>query len=272
MLDVFPFLSSISMLINSTQTELVDLFLFAHQDDEFGVFHMIDESRRQGRRVVCAYLTRGVNGIASQRNRESLHVLGKQGVDTQDVAFAGDLLGIDDAKLHLSLDAAGAWIHEWISSYTTINRIYVTAWEGGHHDHDMLHGLTACITHRLGLMEKVRQFALYNHERCPGPLFKVLSPLKDNGPVDFYRIKFRKRLAYLGLCLEYPSQRKTWIGLFPFVLLHYLLDGRQALQHISMERLGQRPHSGTLYYEQRGFFDWNRMNDTLLQWRGSLKN
>ena len=256
------------MPIDPNRTELVDLFLFAHQDDEFGVFHMIDESRRQGRRVVCAYLTRGVNGLALQRNRESLRVLAKQGVSMQDVMFAGDHLRIDDAKLHLSLDAAATWISEWITSYPEINRIYVTAWEGGHHDHDILHALTACITHRLGLLGKVRQFALYNHDRCPGPLFRVLSPLKSNGPVDFYRVKLSKRLTYLGLCLQYPSQRKTWIGLFPFVLLHYLLDGRQALQRISMERLDQRPHSGTLYYEQRGFFDWERMTSALQQWRG----
>ncbi|MGX4643830.1 PIG-L deacetylase family protein [Massilia sp. SYSU DXS3249] len=245
----------------------VDLFLFAHQDDEFGVFHAIDECRRQGRRAACAYLTRGVNGLAARRNAESLQVLGKLGVDPRDVVFAGDLLAIDDAQLHLSLDAAGEWIDEWIGSFGAIGRIYVTAWEGGHHDHDALHALTVRAAHRRALLPKVRQFALYNHKGCPGPLFRVLSPLAANGPVELKAIEWGRRLTYLRLCLEYPSQRTTWIGLFPFVLLHYLLDGRQALQAVSTERLEHRPHPGKLYYEQRRFFDWERMRDALLRWQ-----
>ncbi|HAK90971.1 MAG TPA: PIG-L family deacetylase, partial [Massilia timonae] len=39
--------------------EPVALFLFAHQDDEFGVFERIATLRRQGVRVACAYLTDG---------------------------------------------------------------------------------------------------------------------------------------------------------------------------------------------------------------------
>ncbi|MFC5461348.1 PIG-L deacetylase family protein [Massilia niabensis] len=256
------------MPIEPQRGEPVDLFLFAHQDDEFGVFHLIDECRRQGRRAACAYLTRGVNGLAGTRNAESLRVLGKLGVDASDVVFAGDLLAIDDAHLPLSLDAAGAWIGEWIGSFDTVGRIHVTAWEGGHHDHDALHALTLHAARRLALLPKVRQFALYNHKGCPGPLFRVLSPLAANGPVELQPVRWAKRLHYLRLCLAYPSQRTTWIGLFPFVLLHYLLDGRQALQAVSMERLDQRPHPGTLYYEQRGFFEWERMRDTLLRWQG----
>jgi LmbE family N-acetylglucosaminyl deacetylase len=41
------------------------LFLFAHQDDEFGVYQRILECRRRGLRVVCAYLTDGQTAGAS---------------------------------------------------------------------------------------------------------------------------------------------------------------------------------------------------------------
>jgi len=255
------------MPIESQRREPVELFLFAHQDDEFGIFHVIDACRRQGRKVACAYLTRGVNGLAAQRNQESQRVLGKLGVNAQDVVFAGDLLAIDDGHLHLSLDSAEAWIREWIGSFDMVERIHIAAWEGGHHDHDSLHALTLHVARLLGLLPRVRQFALYNHNGCPGPLFRVLSPLPANGPVEFHRIKWAKRFSYLRLCLQYPSQLKTWIGLFPFVLLHYLLDGRQALQAVSMERLEQRPHPGVLYYEQRRFFEWERMKKTLTRWQ-----
>lgn len=255
------------MPIESQPCSPVELFLFAHQDDEFGVFHAMDECRRQGRKVACAYLTRGVGGVGERRNEESLRVLGKLGVSVQDVVFAGDLLAIDDGCLHLSLDSAEAWIREWMGSFNMVERIHVVAWEGGHHDHDSLHALTVHVARFLGLLPKMRQFALYNHKGCPGPLFRVLSPLQANGPVEYRRIKWTRRLRHLHLCLQYPSQFKTWIGLFPFVLLHYLLDGRQALQPVSMERLEQRPHPGELYYEQRGFFEWERMKKTLTSWQ-----
>jgi LmbE family N-acetylglucosaminyl deacetylase len=245
----------------------VVLFLFAHQDDEFGVFHLIDECRRRGQRPVCAYLTRGVNGLAARRNEESRLVLARLGVAAGDIRFAGDELGIDDAMLPESLAAAGDWIGRWLASFAQVERIFVTAWEGGHHDHDALHALTVEVSRRLGLLPAVRQFALYNRYRCPGPLFKVLSPLATNGPVESERIPLRRRLAHLRLCLQYPSQAMTWIGLFPFVLLHYVLSGRQAVQAPSLERLDERPHDGTLYYEHRRFYRWEQMRDNLHAWR-----
>ena len=243
------------------------LFLFAHQDDEFGVFHLIEECRRRGQRVACAYLTRGANGVGPRRNEESRRVLASLGVAADDIRFAGDELGIDDAALPESLEAAGAWIGRWFASFGSVGNIFVTAWEGGHHDHDALHALTVECARRLGLLPVVRQFALYNRYRCPGPLFRVLSPLAANGPVESFRIPLARRLAHLRLCLQYPSQARTWIGLFPFVLLHYLLSGRQAVQAVDPARLAQRPHAGTLYYEHRRFYRWERMCERLRAWQ-----
>jgi LmbE family N-acetylglucosaminyl deacetylase len=249
----------------------VALFLFAHQDDEFGVFHVIDECRRRGQRVVCAYLTRGGGGMASRRNAESMRVLARLGVGPGDIVFAGDELGIDDAALYFALERADAWIEQWFSSFGAIDAIHVLAWEGGHHDHDALHALTAQVADRMGLLARVRQFALYNRYRCAGPLFRVLAPLPGNGPVESFSIPPSRRLAYLRLCLQYPSQWKTWIGLFPFVLLHYIVHGRQTLQAVRIERLDERPHAGTLYYEQRNFCRWERMQDRLNAWRGKAR-
>jgi LmbE family N-acetylglucosaminyl deacetylase len=245
----------------------VALFLFAHQDDEFGVFHLIDECGRRGQRPVCAYLTRGVNGLGARRNEESRRVLARLGVAAGDIRFAGDELGIDDATLPESLAAAGDWIAGWVASFARVDRIFVTAWEGGHHDHDALHALTVEISRRLGLLPAVRQFALYNRFRCPGPLFRVLAPLASNGPVESAQIPLGRRLAHLRLCLQYPSQATTWIGLFPFVLLHYVLSGRQSVQGASPARLDERPHGGTLYYEHRRFYRWEQMRDNLRAWR-----
>ncbi|ELX10629.1 N-acetylglucossaminyl phosphatidylinositol deacetylase [Janthinobacterium sp. HH01] len=243
-----------------TDQQAVALFLFAHQDDEFGVFQTIEDCRRQGWRVVCAYLTHGAHGSAERRNQESRRVLATLGVADADIVFAGDALGIVDASLPRHLAAAGAWLTPWLASHAGgLRLLCAPAWEGGHHDHDALHFLAVQTAAGLGLGALLRQYALYNAHRCPGPLFRVLSPLAANGPVQSTPVPWRARLRHLRLCLSYPSQRITWIGLFPFVLAHAVLRGRQALQPAAPARLAQRPHPGPLYYENRRFYTWEQL-------------
>lgn len=251
--------------------EPVALFLFAHQDDEFGVYERIASLRRQGRRVACAYLTDGQTASASAatRNAESLAVLARLGVDAHEVRFAGAELGIGDARLPLHLEAAADWIGAWLDGFFPIESIHVTAWEGGHHDHDALHALTVQLAAQRGLLQRTWQFTLYQANGLPGPLFRVFAPLPENGPVSTLPIAWRARLRHLRHCLSYPSQRNTWIGLFPFVALHYLVHGAERLQPVSLARLEQRPHPGPLYYEKRKFFTWQRMEAALAAWRSA---
>jgi LmbE family N-acetylglucosaminyl deacetylase len=246
----------------------VALFLFAHQDDEFGVFQALLACREAGLAIACAYLTRSPDpALAQRRNAESLRVLATFGIEAENVAFAGDTLAIDDATLPEHIHAAAAWIEGWFAAFDNVASIYVTAWEGGHHDHDCLHAISADLAGRMGLLGRLRQYALYNRLGCPGPLFKVLSPLAANGAIESTRIPFLQRLRYLRLCLSYPSQRVTWIGLFPFVLLHYLLRQVQTLQSVVVERTLERPHAGLLYYEYRQFYRWEKLQERLAAWR-----
>ncbi|MYN43989.1 PIG-L family deacetylase [Pseudoduganella sp. FT93W] len=254
------------------------LFLFAHQDDEYGVYAAIADCVQRGLAVQCAYFTRGEGALAQQRNQESLAVLARLGVAASAVSFAGDQLAIADASLPQRLHDAGQWLEQWLlqapdqlqhGGADSIDSIYVTAWEGGHHDHDALHALACEIAARHGLLERVRQYSLYNALGCPAPLFRVLSPLAQNGAVARQRLPWRQRWQHLRLCLMYPSQRNTWIGLFPFVLLHYLLRGEQQLQGVALARLQQRPHQGALYYENRRFYRWEQLQQDLAQWRAS---
>lgn len=245
------------------------LFLFAHQDDEFGVFQRIADCRREGMHVACAYFTDGVtaSATAAQRNAESRAVLARLGVADADIVFAGEQLGIGDATLPLHLDAAAAWLDTWLDGFPAIEALHVTAWEGGHHDHDALHALAVTLAARRGLLARTWQYALYQAKSLPGPLFRVLAPLPENGPARTWPISWPARRAYLGYCLSYPSQRGTWIGLLPFVLLHYVLRGTQALQAVDPGRLDARPHAGPLYYEKRAFFTWERMAQLVGAWR-----
>lgn len=249
----------------------VALFLFAHQDDEFGVLQRILDCRARGLRVACAYLTDGRTASASagQRNRESLAVLSSLGVAPDDVFFAGLELGIGDAQLPRHLERAAAWIARWLDRYPQVEALHVTAWEGGHHDHDALHALAVTLAFERGLLARTWQFSLYQASGLPGPLFRVLAPLPRNGPVQALPIPWRMRLRHLKACLSYPSQRTTWIGLFPFVALHYLLRGVEQLQPVAPERLGERPHAGALYYEKRKFFTWPQMAQAIAAWRGA---
>jgi LmbE family N-acetylglucosaminyl deacetylase len=242
----------------------VALFLFAHQDDEFGVFQQILNEQQRGRAVLCAYLTDGASATVSPavRNAESLRVLSGLDVPERNVIFAGEELGIRDAALPLHMPAVEKWLRAMIAAHT-VERIYVTAWEGGHHDHDALHAVAVRLCYALGRESQVLQYSLYNGKDCPGPFFSVLKPLAENGTVEQHRISLRNRYRFLRYCLSYPSQRKTWIGLFPFVALRYLLSPYQQLQGVSLERLKCRPHEGNLYYEKRNFFTWNQMSQLL---------
>jgi hypothetical protein len=85
-------------------------------------------------------------------------------------------------------------------------------------------------------------------------------------------VPWRARWRHLRHCLSYPSQRTTWLGLFPFVLLHYAIRGEQQLQPVTLARIGQRPHAGRLYYEKRKFFSWDQMERAISAWQATLSN
>lgn len=237
------------------------LFIFAHQDDEYGAFQVLVDEVRNGSAVHCVYLTDGSYGGCSpvRRNLESFNVLRNIGVPAANIVFAGYEHTIPDGALPEHLDFCVNWLHAWLGSFTTITSIYVPAWEGGHQDHDALHATVVRVAERLGLLERVWQFSLYNSQACRGPLFRVFNPLPGNGPVTVRKITLRNRLRFLRYCLSYSSQRRTWLGLFPFVLFHYLGSGTQQLQKVAVAALTTRPHADALYYEKRGYFSWNRM-------------
>jgi LmbE family N-acetylglucosaminyl deacetylase len=249
------------------------VFLFAHQDDEYGVFRQIVDERARGRRVICAYLTSGVRagGDPAARNQESLDVLGRLGVAAQDVVFAGAALQIADGALSEALPLAADWLKPWLTEFQHLETVYIPAWEGGHPDHDALHAVAARICLELERQARIWQFSLYNAYRRPWLLFRVLSPLPANGDVIRLPIAWRERVSYLRHMLRYPTQRKTWIGLFPFVLAHYFINGRQDLQPIDLSRLHERPHQGRLYYEKRGFSTWPIMRERVANWLASRR-
>ncbi len=231
------------------------IFLFAHQDDEYGVFHAISEAIKLGNDVWCVFVTDGGPAF-ERRNLESIKVLSHFGVDKNKILFIGKQLGIEDGKLLRDLKILADWLGSFLASHKSIRKIFVPAWEGGHPDHDILHAVSATIANRYELADKVWQFSLYNGYQCPAPFFRVMHPISSNGEIVIETIPFSQRFGYIRKCFHYRSQMQTWMGLFPFVFYAYIFIGQQRLQKISLERLDRKPHSGCLYYEYRGFSTW----------------
>jgi len=244
----------------------IALFLFAHQDDEFGVFFQIERELRAGRQVRCVFITDGgQTADPKRRNSESQRALSKLGVPQENIMFIGRCLALLDGALHENVESLANWLVSFFDMHSNIQSCFIPAWEGGHPDHDVLHAATTYFLAYHDRLEILRQYSLYNNYNCPKPFFRILSPLMENGPIEYQAVSIKDRLRYIRLCLGYPSQFKTWIGLFPFALAHFIFDGAQALQQVDIKRLSSRPHSGPLYYEYRNFLDWATMQRTVNQ-------
>ena len=247
------------------------LLFLAHQDDEFGAQKLIDDAVALGIQVHCVFLTQAPDpDLNARRNQESLSVLLRLGVCEEAVSFAGEDLNILDGQLQWHLAEVADWVNKAMVNHDPLH-IWIPAWEGGHPDHDALHAVVVELAAAHGLLGRVLQFPLYNGWHCKGPMFRVMHALPDNGLVFKIPLPWSARWRYLRNCLAYPSQLKTWLGLFPFVLALMLFKGVQQVQGVSRERLIQRPHKGCLYYESRGFSTWATLQMNVSRWINSLR-
>ncbi len=161
------------------------IFLFAHQDDEVGIIALIKRKIDQGANVICVFATNGGKKFIS-RNKESLSVLNNVGVKSKNILFVGESENFMDGYLSKKAISLKKWLTEFFLSIKDIDSVYVTAYEGGHQDHDALHYISVTALSELNLLEKLYQFPLYNKYNCLGPFFRVLKPLSENGvTIDF---------------------------------------------------------------------------------------
>jgi LmbE family N-acetylglucosaminyl deacetylase len=232
-----------------------NLFLFAHQDDEYGVYPVLEQLVARGEAIEVIYLTSGtLDGRRSERrNRESSGVLARIGIGERNIHFLGSELGLPDGKLHRHVERAAMAVLEYFANRGWPARIFTPAWEGGHQDHDATYIIACYLARAFSCLETSRQFPLYHGHGLAGSLWRTFSPLPENGPVESTRISWRQRLRYLHFCLLYHSQWRTWLGLYPMYALKLLTSGRQYLQPLQLDRLDSAPHRGPGLYERRGF-------------------
>jgi len=243
--------------------ESTSLFIFAHQDDESGVFCELHRLVSRGDNVIIVYLTSGNSsgGPSSIRDCESILVLTKLGIQKKNIYFLGAELGIPDGSLSKHMTSAFQAMMVLLNKTTLPESVYFLAWEGGHQDHDAVHIIGLAIGRQLDILEQCFQFPLYTGFRLTSILFSVFSPIPENGKAQLSYIPWKLRFKFIGYCLSYPSQKKTWLGLFLFFLFHYIFKGTQILQPVSHTRITQKPHSGSLLYERRGVYTYREFAD-----------
>lgn len=244
-------------------------FLLPHPDDEFAVSVFLADAVKAGDAVQVVYLTDGgyLGQDVAARESESLAVLARLGVPASSVVFLGRQHGFPDGALHRHLERAEASLQALFAEVGEPDVMYLPAWEGGHQDHDAGHllGISAAKP-----TVELRQFPLYQGAGLPGPFFRVMTPLAENGQSVRRVASFRERARQMGICLSFPSQWKTWIGLTPFVLLHLVMDGGFHLQPVDPARTLAKPHPGRLLYERRGVLGWNEFLQATEQFRAAL--
>jgi len=188
------------------------------------------------------------------RNAETRAALSACGVAADDIRFAGTQRAIADGRLIRHPDRALRAVREAWRAAGPHTALIIPAWEGGHPDHDAAHLIGVVAACGVGALDRVRQFPLYHGAGLPGPLFRVTTPLPDNGPCALLPVTRRARLRQLRRCLVYRSQWSVFAGLLPGLLRAALSARPFALQAVSLARTCQRPHAGTLLYERRGRF------------------
>ena len=229
------------------------LFLFAHQDDEYGAAPWILDELASGAAVACLYLTDGGFRVpAAVRDAESRGVLRSLGVEDAGIAFldnGGERIadGALPARCLDGLAMAAGWIegNDWIPS-----RVYSPSYEGGHADHDAAHLIAAAVAQRSGAVGDAWHFAFYNAYRRRKPFFNVLRQLPASAPSRRAPLSTAQRFSLALLCRRYPSQRKTWLGLLPGAFVERALFARESVVRFDLARLNARPHDGELLYER----------------------
>ena len=250
------------MNIPKNYNSISKVFFFPHQDDEFAVFSIIDNAIKGNENILCVFTTTGLknNPINNKRNDESLRVLTFLGVNAHSILFIGSKHNILVNEFMYNMNLFESIFLKIIENTTTETQFYIPAWEGGQPDHDALHACILICHKRFNLKNTIYQFPLYNNYKCALKFFKVLYPLPKNGCVIQAKIPLILRFKYLFLCLNYPSQTATWIGLFPFVFFKKIFNGLQQLQPVDYSRIFKRPHNGKLYYEVRNWTTWEKLS------------
>ncbi len=241
-----------------------NLYLFPHQDDEAMVFEKLREDLKKGIKPLCLFLTTNSElKMAHRRQRESQNFLNSLGVANENIFFLGQEFQVFDNHLMYQLEKLESSIQSKFSNLT-IDSVIAPAYEGGHHDHDT----AFCLGYRLSQFYSARlfQYWCYNGADTKLRFFRVRKPILNPKTSQTKLIAIKRSLKdFLRTLLIpyfYPSQAKSWLGLYPDFIFNSFF--RQIyLTEVFEFDLDKPPHSGVLLYER-----WRRT--TYVTWKNCM--
>jgi LmbE family N-acetylglucosaminyl deacetylase len=223
------------------------VFVFAHQDDEIAFVSRIKVEVARGNRVTCVCLTDGAAAVSAViRDAESRVVLARLGVHDFRVAPADERIA--DGALPEQMEKALQFLE---STVTDVHEVVTMAWEGGHQDHDAAHLVAAVFARQRGV--PCLEMPLYNGFETSFPMFRVNEPV-GNGWLE-RRLSRREYFANVLLARFYRSQRRTWAGLVPLLLIG---EPRELIRAADLRRAYAPPHPLPLLYERRFRYPYAR--------------
>ena len=224
----------------------MNLFLLAHQDDEYFVAPLLAEDPANAR---CVFLTMGdFHGTScAVRNAESRRALRSLGLADGQIVFAGEKLRVPDNDLASHLPSVFAWLN---AECAGAKAIFAPAYEGGHPDHDAACLLGYALAARAGGVPLL-EFAAYRAHPWLPHYFEVMRVPGESRADAVALPKARFSPKTFVLFRYYPSQWKTWLGLLPPLTFHYLGGGKTGIYRAAKRDFRIRPHEGKLYYEYR---------------------
>lgn len=229
---------------------MLTLYVLAHFDDEYGALPLILRDKAAGRDLRFIYnMDYPTPAWAERRHAETRAFLSRFGIDPEAAIHLGRDTGVVDGGLWRDATRAYAALKAKARALGKVERLVTLAWEGGHPDHDLCCAMTAKLAAELGISE-VEQFSLYNSPDLPWLLYHGSRPLPQNGPVERTKLPLGAWLRWAGSVADYPSQLKTWLGLWPAMAWTFLKQGEFRWQRLDPARIAERPHPGPLFYER----------------------
>lgn len=224
--------------------------ILPHNDDEFFISPILHHLRKD---TVFIFLTHGSawsTGKSNIRKQESLKFVSQHGFSDRNIINLGETIDIKDGNLFNHIRIATSRLDE-IMVQLNIESLFVTAYEGGHHDHDVAFVVANSLAAKFNV--PLFDFPLYNANRTS--FFRVM----DNQNIQCctykkkhcYKSKLSFRIQLLSRVLIYRSQWKTFLGLLPGLVRNFLFKENFIIGEVESLLLHKRPHEGPLFYEKR---------------------
>jgi LmbE family N-acetylglucosaminyl deacetylase len=226
------------------------VYVLAHFDDEYAALPLILRDRAEGREPRFLFnMDYRSPALAETRFAETRRFLRRFGLDPASAVHVGRDTGVLDGSLYRDPKRAYAALKQAVAEVGPVDRFVTTAWEGGHPDHDLGAAMTARLAEELG-GAPVEQFSLYNSPDLPWLLYHGAAPLPQNGPAQRMSLSGADWRRWAAAVADYPSQARTWLGLWPAMFVTFARQGDFRWQTLSAARTGERPHPGALFYER----------------------